>query len=81
MDAGFYRRLARRCRELASRAAREEVRYHLDLIAADLEAQAEAAERELRDAADRTPAYDPKTDLAPEGVSQDTPSPGPMLPL
>src|SRR5438045_9003164 len=63
MDAEFYRRLARRCRELGSRAAREEVRDHLDLIAADLEAQSDAAEGELQDTADRsTPAYDPKTD-------------------
>jgi len=47
-DPDAHRRFARRCRELMSRTTIERVREHLDLMAAELEAQAEAAERELR---------------------------------
>jgi len=47
-DPEFFRRLARRCRELMSRTTVEAARDHLDLMAAELEAQAEAAKRAFR---------------------------------
>jgi hypothetical protein len=45
-DPEFFWRLSRRCRELAARTTIEGVRQHLLLMAAELEARAEAAERE-----------------------------------
>ena len=48
MDSEFCRRLARRYRELQSRTFLEYVREHLALMADELDARAEAAERELQ---------------------------------
>ena len=53
MDAEFYRRLARRCQELRSRTIVESAREHLALMAAELEAQAEAIEHEYQPAGTR----------------------------
>src|SRR5207302_6243809 len=44
-DPEFLWRLARRCRELASRTSIEHVRHHLLIMADELEAQGEDAER------------------------------------
>lgn len=55
----FCWRLARRCRELSTRTNIERVREHLLMMAADLEAQGQVAEREAASsngALIRTPA-------------------------
>jgi hypothetical protein len=55
-DPEFLWRLARRCRELKSRTTITSVREHLDLMAAELEARAEAVDGEMQDTAAKAPS-------------------------